>query len=193
MAYADFERSVVEAREIVASLPEAPNQRRDALQNLRANAQAIGDYGSLGMLTLQEVAAAKEHHRRALFGIGSYYRLPKYTTFWPRLKSAGQLVRYTISGFVWGHGERPLNTLLSLAFFLLALSFINFWAVLDHQSWSATGYGVEIVRYDAELFLDLQPNSAFGGFLWVDYAVATTRYVYVGIFVSILFKSISNR
>jgi hypothetical protein len=191
-AYADFERTLVEAREIVASLPETPNQRRIALQNLRANAIAIGDHDALGMLTLQEVKAATEHHRRALLGTDSYYR-EKYTTFWTRLKAAGHLVGYTLSGFVWGHGERPFNILFSLVTFLIALSLINFWSVLNAQTWEATGYGVEIVRYVFELFLDLTPNNQFQGFIAVDYAVAITRYVYVGIFVSILFKSISHR
>lgn len=192
LSYVDFDRTLIDAKEVVASLPEAPNQRRDALQNLRANANAIGDYQALGMLTLQEVAAATEHHRRALLGSDSYYR-EKYTGFWDKLKSAAHLARYTVSGIVWGHGEKPANIIFSLAGLLLSLALINFWAVLPYQSWAATGYGAEIVRYVIDLFLDLSPNQKFGGFLWVDYAVALTRYVYVGIFVSILFKSISHR
>jgi hypothetical protein len=192
LSYVDFSRTLIDAREVVASLPEAPNQRRDALQNLRANANAIGDYEASSMLTLQEVAAATEHHRRALLGADSYYR-QKYTGFWSKLRSAGHLARYTVSGIVWGHGEKPANIIFSLVGLLLALSLINFWAVLPHQTWAETSYGGEIVRYVLELFLDLAPKQEFRGFRWVDYAVALSRYIYVGIFVSILFKSISHR
>ena len=192
LSYVDFTRTLIDAKEVVASLPEAPNQRRDALQNLRANANAIGDYGALGMLTLQEVAAATEHHRRALLGSDSYYR-QKYTSFWDKLKSAGALARYTTSSIVWGHGEKPAHILFSLTALLLFLAMVNFWAVLPRQSWAETSYGLQILRYVFETFLDLSPDNRFRGFLFVDYAVAIARYVYVGIFISILYKSISHR
>ena len=192
LSYVDFSRTLIDAKEVVASLPEAPNQRRDALQNLRANANAIGDHDALGMLTLQEVAAATEHHKRALLGSDSYYR-QKYTSFWDKLKSAGALTRYTASGIVWGHGEKPAHILSSLVGLLLTLALINFWAVLPRQSWATTGYGLEIFRYVFETFLNLPSDQRFRGFLFVDYAVAIARYVYVGIFISILFKSISHR
>ena len=190
--YADFNRTLIDAREIVPSLPEAPNQRREALKNLRANASATGDYDAIGMLTTEEVIAATEHHRRALFGTTSYYRA-KYSSFWDKLKSAGHLAGYTVSRLVWGYGEKPLNIVISLTVLLLSFSLINFWAVLPSQTWAATSYGLAIIKYVVDLFLDLTPNTAFQGFLWVDYAVAILRYIYVGILVSILFKSISHR
>lgn len=192
LSYVDFSRTFIEASEVVASLPQAPNQRRDALQNLRANAVAIGDREALGMLTLQEVAATIEHNRRALLGWDSYYR-EKYSSPWKRLAAAGQLLRYTLSGIVWGYGEKPWNIVLSLGGLLLILTFVNFWAVLPDHPWAATDYGLEILKYVWELFLNLSPNKAFQGFLWVDYTIALARYVYVGVFVSILFKSISRR
>jgi len=39
----------------------------------------------------------------------------------------------------------------------------------------------------------MEPDKKFGGFVSIDYAVVIMRYVYIGLFISILYKSISHR
>jgi uncharacterized protein YjbI with pentapeptide repeats len=62
MSYVLFRRCQVDLEELVAALPPEPNLRREALQNLRANAVEIGDYGSQTHLILQELKSAKLHY-----------------------------------------------------------------------------------------------------------------------------------
>lgn len=92
-----------------------------------------------------------------------------------------------------GYGEKPLSLIFSLVSFLLFFSFINLWSVLPRESWVDTFYGVNIARYVFETFLNVGPDVRFAGFRWVDYAVGTLRYVYAGLLVTTLVRSISHR
>jgi uncharacterized protein YjbI with pentapeptide repeats len=66
LKFVQFQRCLLEVEDLIASLPSEPNIRREALQNLRANAAAVGDYGSQGPLILQEVEATKRHYHYGL-------------------------------------------------------------------------------------------------------------------------------
>lgn len=78
--FALFHKCLLEVPEILATLPAEPNIRREALQNLKANATETGDFASLGLLTLQEIDAARRHFSYALRGYDTYYK-NKYSSF----------------------------------------------------------------------------------------------------------------
>jgi hypothetical protein len=182
----------VEAKELLATLPQEPNLRRDILQNLRANAVEIGDYRSQQSYVLEEVKAKSDHLSRALRGSESYYKR-KYGTLVARSKAGLSLFGLWISGFVWGHGERSWRMFLSGTIWLIVLSVINFWSVLPRVGWEASGSGIEVFRYCVNMLLDAGPNAEFKGFTVVDYTLIAMRYVYIGLFISVLFKGISHR
>ncbi len=192
LSYATFTKSLIDVHEILPSLPQHPNVRRESLHALRANAIETGDYDSLRALVMQEVQVAVEHYSRALRGSDDYYR-QKYATFSQKVICAARLLQLRVSGFVWGHGERPLQIFTSCTLFLLALAFINVWSVMPRTGWQASAGGLLIVRYVFELFLFLDVDKNFRGFLLVDYVIAIMRYVYVGLFVSVMYKRISRR
>jgi len=192
LRYATFHRTIVEAKELLATLPQEPNLRRDILQNLRANAVEVGDFRSQRLYVLEEVKAKSDHLSRALWISESYYKR-KYGTISARAKAGLELLGLRLSGFVWGHGERAWRILFSGIVWLAILSVANFWSVLPRTGWEATGSGSEIFRYCLDMFLDSSPNPTFKGFYAVDYALIAMRYVYIGLFISVLFKGISHR
>lgn len=190
--YARFQRTLVELDDLIASLPAEPNIRQEMLKNLRANAIEVGDYASQSRLILQEIEAAKLHHRYALVGYDSYYK-KKYLGYLPKAKAFFRLAGLHIGGLVWGHGEKSGRLLLSSTFLLLLLTGLNFWSVLPRVSWSETDSGLRILEYVVQQFLDMSPDVKFRGFVFVDYAAVLMRYLYIGLFISVLYKSISHR
>jgi hypothetical protein len=190
--YATFHRSLIEPLELLATLPLEANLRRESLQNLRANAVEIGDFKSQRTFVLAEIAATADHLSRAIHGSDNYYRL-KYATFSRRLLAALQLFGLRIGSLVWGNGERPGRIVLSGIFLVLLMSFLNFWAVMPREGWAATNGGLSVLRYSVDLLLDAQPSAQFRGFLAVDYALIVMRYVYIGLFISVLYRTISHR
>ncbi|WP_082544927.1 pentapeptide repeat-containing protein [Sphingopyxis sp. Root1497] len=190
--YATFHRSLIEPKEMLALLPHEPNLRRDTLQNLRANAAEIGDFSSQRDFVLAEIAAAVDHQARAWEGSGDYYRR-KYPGFLDKARAGLVYVGLYIGGLLWGHGERPLRMIGSAAFLVLGLSLINLWAVVPKVGWEESRAGLEILRYCFDLFWDYNPDKNFRGFLIVDYALIGMRYLYIGLFISVVYKSISHR
>lgn len=190
--YTTFHRTLLEAREMIAILPQEPNLKRDSLQNLRANAAEIGDFSSQREFVLAEIDAAIDHELRALKGTEDYYRR-KYQGFFPKGRAALKYFGLRFSGLLWGHGERPLLLVTSSAIFVLALSLINAWSVLPRIGWEATGSGLKVLGYCFDQFWDATPDVMFQGYPLVDYALIGLRYLYIGLFISVLFKSISHR
>lgn len=192
LKFARFQRSLVDLDDMIASLPAEPNIRQESLQNLRANAIDVGDYSSQSRLVLQEIEASKRHYRYALTGFDSYYRR-KYLGYLPKFKAFLKLAGLQLSGLVWGHGEKSARLLASCTLLLAILTGLNFWAVLPTVSWTDTRGGLKIFEYVVREFLDMSPDPKFSGFAIVDYAAVVMRYVYIGLFISILYKSISHR
>lgn len=190
--YATFHRTLLDPIEMIAVLPQEPNLRRDILQNLRANAAEIGDFSSQRDFVLAEIGAASDHERRALKGKEDYYRV-KYYGFVPKARAALSYFGLMFSGLLWGHGERPLRLIGSAVFFIAVLSFLNLWAVIPRVGWAETGAGLKVIGYCFDQFWDAGPDIRFRGFLLVDYLLIAMRYVYIGLFISVMFKSISHR
>ncbi len=190
--YATVHRTLLDHEEMIASLPLEPNLRRDSLQNLRANAAEIGHFASQRAFVLAEVEAEIDHYSRAMRGRGDYYRR-KYPGLLDRARAGASLCRLRLGGLVWGHGERPLRLLGSATALLLALSLVNLWSVLPRVGWTDTGSGLRVLGYCFDRLLDAGPDTKFRGFAIVDYALVLMRYLYVGLFISILSKSISHR
>jgi hypothetical protein len=187
-----FQRCHLELDDLIASLPAEPNIRKEALQNLRANATEIGDYASQSSLVLQEIEATKRHYSYALRGYDSYYR-NKYPGPLSKLKAAARLAWLYIGGAIWGHGEKPSRLLISSIVLLCLLTLINFWNVMPKVGWIESNAGLRPLEYVVQLFLDMNPEAKFRGYLMVDYLIVVMRYVYIGLFVAVLYKSISHR
>ena len=182
----------LDVREIIAVLPPQPNIRRENLRNLKANAIEIGDYESVRLIVLQELEATKLHFKHAAIGFDVYYK-EKYALSSQRLFAGAQFVGLKIDQWVWGHGERPWQLLVSSGLLLLFLTGVNFWAVVPKAGWTGSQAGLQILAYSVRTFLDMPVDIRFQGFQFVDYALVMMRYIYIGLFVSVLYKAISHR
>jgi len=192
LKFAHFHKCLLEVREIVASLPAEPNIRREGLQNLKANAIEVGDHENVSLLVLQEIEATKRHYSYAMRGFDTYYR-NKYATFIAKAQAGLKLLWLQVNGLVWGHGEKPWRLLISCLLILTTLGIINFWSVMPRVGWQNTQGGINVLTYVFRLFLDMSPDEQYRGFALIDYAAVIMRYVYIGLFISVLYKSISHR
>ena len=192
LKFARFQRCLVNVRELMAALPSEPNIRREALQNLKANAVEVGDYASQSLLVLQEIEAMKRHYKYALTGFDTYY-LNKYSTFISKFEAGMRLLWLQIGGLIWGHGEKPWRILISCFTLLSVCTFVNFWSVMPRVGWDESLQGLKVVEYIIRLFLNMSPDKNFSGYMTIDYLVVVMRFVYIGLFISMLYKSISHR
>jgi len=192
LKFVSFRQCLLEVKDVIASLPSEPNIRREALQNLRANAMEMGDYESQGLLVLEEIEAAKLHYSYALRGYDSYHK-KKYSTAFSKFRAGMKLGWLHANGLIWGHGEKSGRLLLSAAALLCVLALINFWSVMPRVGWIESKGGLKALEYVVQLFLDMSPDVKFKGYVAVDYLVVLMRYVYIGLFISVLYKSISHR
>ncbi len=190
--YALFYRTLLEAKEIIASLPLEPNLSRDLLQNLRANAAAIGDHRSQRSFVLREIDANRDYWRRAMRAEQSYY-IKKFPTLYDRIRAGGHLAWLNIGGLIWGHGERPLRVLASGITFLLTLSLINLWAVIPKVGWERSEAGLLVLKHSLDVFFGISTDQSFSGFIIIDYVLVVLLFLYIGLFISILLKSVSHR
>ena len=190
--YATVHRTLLDPKEMLASLPLEPNLRRDSLRNLRANAVEVGDYRSQQVYVLAEVRAEMDHLSRAARASEGYYRF-KYPRAIDRLRAAAELAGFRVGGLVWGHGERPSRILASATVLVLAFTLLNLWSVVPRVGWQASGAGLEVLRYSVDQLLDAQPDPRFRGYALVDYLLIAMRYVYIGLFISVLSRSASHR
>jgi Pentapeptide repeats (9 copies) len=190
--YTMFHRTLLDPSEMLASLPLEPNLRRDSLRNLRANAVEIGHYRSQRHYVLAEVDAEIEHYRRATRAEGDYYR-SKYPRPLDRMKARASLTGLRIGGLVWGHGERPFRMVISATVLLLALTLLNLWSVVPKVGWQESSAGLKVLKYSVDQLLDAQPDLRFRGFALIDYSLIAMRYLYIGLFISVLARSASHR
>ncbi len=190
--FSKFYRCELEIKEILASLPMEPNIRQQALKTLKVNAIETGDHASIRLIVLDEIETTKIHNWRALVGADSYYK-NKYSDITSKIQAGWSWLWLNFSGFIWGNGERPIQILISGISILSVLTLVNFWAILPEKSWTQTENGWLIFKYTVSLFFDAFPDESFRGFLIIDYMICAMRYVYVGLFISVLYKTFSHR
>ena len=128
-----------------------------------------------------------------LFGATIAITGGRYSGIFSKLKAGAKLAGLNVSGLIWGHGEKAGRLVTSCFVLLCVLAFINFWNVMPRVGWKESGAGWKVLEYVVQLFLDMSPDLKFQGFAVIDYAAVLMRYIYIGLFISILYKSISHR
>jgi hypothetical protein len=190
--FALFQRCLVDIKEILAVLPPEPNKRQENLQNLIANTQETGTYNDQRLIVQEKIKTNKLHQWYALVSHTEYYS-KKYATIWNKLEVIGNLISLHTNGFLWGNGERPSLILFSALLFLAILTAINAVIGLQTIPWSETENGIKFLKYSVSFLFGIPVELKFGGVFWIDFLLAAMRYVYVGLFISVLYRSISHR
>lgn len=190
--YCSFQNTLVPAAEIISNLPPQPNLRRDVLQVLKVNALQVGDIEGSRRFTDEEIKATEVHLKMALKGEGHYYK-EKYPSTYDKFILLIQLASHKASGFFWGHGERPYKLIMSLLVIILLMTLINALSYPLSLSLDAAGYFANSLENSVDTFLGVKNSVTDGGFLLVNYFLVILRYIYIGLFISVLAKYVSFR
>lgn len=148
-------------------------------QSLRVNFGQIGDTVGVNKSIKNELDATKVHLKKAAFSKEAWYR-DKYSGL-NRLKSVWDYIVFCIFDWIWGNGESLLNVVLSM----LAVIFFAALA-LD----APFGEFCESLINSLQVFLGQKvpdiPTT-------VSLTLIFSRYVLLGLFVSVLVKRLSRR
>ena len=187
-----FQRCLLELEEILATLPAEPNIRRENLRSTEANAAEVGDYGAQSRLICKRLKP-QNAIIATLCAVSTVTIKKKYGSIFAKARAAARLGGLHVNGLVWGHGEKSGRLFLSCLTLLGFLTLINFWSVMPRVGWEESNSGLKVFEYVVRLFLDMSPDPKFRGFTVVDYMAVLMRYIYIGLFISVFYKSISHR
>ena len=106
-SYSWFSTTQISHADIFNQLPPRPNVRKELAQNLRKNAESIGDTAAVLECFWYEMEQSAICLREAVEAREEYYK-KKYPGLSNRIRFRLRLLRHHLSGFIWGHGESPL-------------------------------------------------------------------------------------
>jgi hypothetical protein len=194
--YASFRGTVLDAREFLANLPPFPNVKVELLRSLRMNAHGLGDVASVNLFVREELAAEREHWRRARHKADTYYA-QKYGAPLQRLLVYYRSFVTWLDWFLWGHGEHPwklVRTLILLLFVFSLIALVNGGALGGSTSISEAGRAwTTAAKTTVAVFVGVPLSPTPQVALWIFCALVVLRLVSVSLFVAILFRRVSRR
>lgn len=183
--YAAFERTLITDEILDTCCPTWQNAKQRFARTLRVNYQSLGDMDGANKAVLVELDATRIHLSNAWRGNESYYR-KKYRGL-DRAKAFLKWIGFVVSDFVWGNGERPAHLIRTTVALLFLIAVFDVALAPD-------------VRGETEWLSALgSATSVFLGTARADYPAIITafivlsRYVILGLFVSILVRRFSRR
>jgi hypothetical protein len=195
-SYCDFSGCRIETDEVLKNLPDRPNVRRELLQIMRKNALSMGDVAAGRAFVIAELAAKKEHLRRAWKQDENYYK-KKYGGFQKQSLVLIKRLGLWLDGFLWGHGEKlwnlPISALVVLAVFSVISSATWASSLVDPSISQVAMMFKSYMIYYVSLFLDAPYKDNLQHIVVIDWIVVIFRYVSLGILVSGLFRWLSHR
>lgn len=194
--YANFQHTLIPASEIIANLPEWPNVKRELLQSHRSNAQSLGDNDAAQIYIREEMAALREHYRRAREKKEAYYAA-KYKGINKWLEVRWRSFTLWLGWITWGYGEYPLILLRFAVLSLIALGIIVtlqtsafFQGMMLPQIGIAAWEGSKSTIF---IFLGV-PSAELLSVHWIlSIIIVLLRYVLLGLFISVIFRRFSKR
>ncbi|WP_100633866.1 pentapeptide repeat-containing protein [Pseudomonas qingdaonensis] len=196
--YVSFRRTIVDSAEMLANLPREPNVRRDLLRNLRVDARELGNVEDESLYIRNEIKASDDFYISAFKGREDWYR-NKYSGI-DRVSFLFSWIRSRFSGLIWGNGEKPIRVLYACLFTIFIMS-----AVLSAYGYSK-GQFLESEGFYENFAMAIKLSvSEFLGLLYtadsfslkvpflVSVFAAFARYIFIGLLVSVMFRSFSRR
>lgn len=195
--YADFDRCLLPVKELVSNLPQWPNVRRELVQNLRANARAVGDFNSDHLLLQYELEAERDHWAKARKQEDSYYQ-DKYGSFWQQARSNFNSAALTLDSWLWGHGFsflRLTTWTIAILLMLIVILFFNSYCCPETMTLAQTVGNLKISAIQTlSLYIDLPDISAdlVKQHWWFSTIVVMLRYISLGLFITCFYRRLAR-
>jgi hypothetical protein len=183
--YAVFERTLISSDILDTCCPSWENVKLRFARTLRMNYQALGDSDAVNKAILVELHATRVHLSKAWRGNESYYR-QKYAGA-TRVKAFFNWLRFVVSDAIWGNGESALHLVRTTAGLLILLAILD--TILTRNALLVTDW-VSAVAEAPQVFLGTE-QANYPGLIVA--SIALTRYVILGLFVSILVRRFARR
>ncbi|MFQ2892872.1 pentapeptide repeat-containing protein [Aeromonas caviae] len=188
--YATFIGTVIPINEISSNFPYEPNQRRDLIQSLRANAISIGDYQTNNDLLSLELKATTQHHLNIVKRPHSYY-LRKYTGI-DRIKSLLKYLGLKFEDLVWGYGLSPQRLIIFALSIITVTAAILSWQEISLDSSMYEIYSLFTNNFANSLFalldLALVPSDSVNKHNVIFACIVIFRVTILGLLVSVLYR-----
>jgi len=191
--YASFRQTLIAHKQLLVNLPAWPNVRRELVRSLRKNAEGLGDAEAVKAFVREELTAAREHLKKAREGKESYYA-QKYKGVTNKISVHWQSLWVWLDWHVWGHGEYPWRIVRTIALIVCGAAL---WQISTDPTTSmaipvndlarAVTWHLKNVAYS---FLGIKVASISDGMAAF---LSLARYVSLGLFISILYKTLSRR
>ncbi len=188
--YSTFDQTFVDEQQVVLNLPLAPNQKRDLIRSLRANASSMGDFEAHNALLSLEMRASVEHYGNILKYNNAYYR-NKY----PKKARIGAFFKHyglRIEDFIWGYGISPSRLVVMLFLFV---SFLGVVLSFTSDGWPSSGSQflnsmVNGIAYAHMGLLDLGllESTLVAKHRILFSVIVGVRTIALGLFVSVLYR-----
>lgn len=191
--YAVFKSTLVSHKQLLRNLPAWPNVRRELLRTLRINAENIGNEEAVKEYVREELAASREHLKKAREGKESYYA-KKYKGLASKITIYWQSMSLWLDWHLWGHGEYPGKLIRTIVLILIISTFYRLFNdnTLSENTTLLTVYSLTI-QYLIEnmyVFVGVLPDKYPGG---LGALLALARYISLGLFISVLYKRLARR
>lgn len=194
--YTRFKDTLISSDSIMKSLPLEPSIRKELLQNLRINARSIGDEYGLKKYIREELKAEREHFRKAIEKKEDYYA-NKYKGLHNWINVRLKSIQLWLDFHVWGHGEHPVNLFKFVIILLTVFSLIIFFTS-NRFSGTSSIQQIFLLLYHSFLttictFFSINKSYNIDVGLLLTCLLVISRYITLGLFVSMLFRSLSKR
>lgn len=183
LKYVTLEKTLIEENVLECCLPPEENIARDLVRSLRVNFIQVGNYEAANQAAAIEVKLTERHLYNAAYSRQAYYRSKDKYSGWNRLDFAYKHLKWKVLGYLWGNGESVSNVIYSGIIFILLISISVF-------SFTPNTFKDALILTLNEFWGIKNSNP-----LVFPYPLILTigRFIWVGLFMSILIKRLAKR
>jgi hypothetical protein len=183
--YAVFERTLIDSDILDTCCPPYENLKLRFARTLRTNYQSLGDSDAVNKAILVELHATRIHLSKAWRSNESYYR-KKYAGV-ARIKALFMWMRFVLSDGIWGNGESAANLARTALVLLVLIAGLD--TLLTRNAMLVADWASALVDAPQVFLGTKQPN--YPGLIIA--FIVLTRYVMLGLFVSVLVRRYARR
>lgn len=183
LKYATFEKTNIEENVLEYCIPSEENIARDLVRSLRVNFIQVGNYEAANQAASIEVKLTEQHLYNAAYSRQRYYRSKEKYAGLNRLNFAWKHLKWKLLGFLWGNGESLSRVIFSGSLFVVLIA-ITVYFITDNT-----------LQRSLNMCLNEFWSIKNSPSLPEPFPLVLTigRFVWVGLFMSILIKRLSKR